>query len=40
MEQAKAVSTPMCTHFALREATEIELRDQAEAMRMFLIRVH
>ena len=33
MEQAKAVSTPMGTHFALRAATELELRDQAEAMK-------
>lgn len=33
MEQAKAVSTPMGTHFALRAATEVELRDQAEAMK-------
>ncbi|WZY94152.1 hypothetical protein YC2023_066481 [Brassica napus] len=33
MEQAKIVGIPMGTHFALRAATEIELRDQAEAMK-------
>ena len=33
MELAKSVGTPMGTHFELRAATDIELRDQAEAMK-------
>lgn len=33
MELAKSVGTPMGTHFMLRAATDIELRDQAEAMK-------
>lgn len=33
MEQAKAVGTPLGAHFELRAATEIEIREQAEAMR-------
>lgn len=33
MELTKSVGTPMGTHFTLRAATDIELRDQAEAMK-------